>query len=674
MSANKELKYGTRLHTVVLQALRARVRLAKDKLGSYYERMALDEALFHAYIKEEDYHELSCRIKDPATLGAGKDFKEIYVPYSYAILMTMHTYMTSVFLGRTPVFQYTGRHGESMQQNQVMEALIDYQVNVGSNLPILYNWLLDPGKYGFGAIGVYWADEYENVSRIVEKPKEYLGVPIPGTSQKVRQTAKIPGYSGNKLYNIRPQDFIFDPRVPLTKFQTGEFAGRYVELGWNQIVKGEESGKYYNADQLKKSLGINKGNGSNSGFSDSELRDLGAGIEELPELQGPSPASDITSVDYGGLYELVVELIPADWKLGKSKAPEKWVFTFADKHGVIIESRPLGAYHAKYPYQVMPYEIDAYSISPRSMLTIAKPLNDLMTWLINTHFYSVRRVLNDQIVYDPSKIVASDMLSTEPGRLLRLKPEAYGSDPRAAIHQLNTHDATQQHLKDIGIIGEMLQRVTGVTENIMGMVNPGGRKTATEIRTSSSFGVNRLKTLAEYQSAVGFNPLAQMLVQNTQQYYSGEKTYKVAGDLMNPGSPQMIQATPENIQGFFDFVPVDGTMPIDRFAQVTMWTQLLGMVKQMPEVGQKYDMGGIFGWVAKLAGLKNIDQFKINVIPDDGLTGGVDGSNLVPIPQGVSDGTDGTNSRTNSGTAGSGDSVEGSVPGAAVSPGVGPVG
>lgn len=669
MSQNKELTFKSREHSVILQALRARIRLAKDKLGPYYERMALDESLFHAYIKEDDFHELSVRIKNPEEAKGGNDFKTIYVPYAYAILMTMHTYLTSVFLGRSPIFQYTGRHGESMQQNQVLEALVDYQINVGGAIPVLYNWLLDPGKYGFGAIGVYWADENETISRIVDKTKEYLGVPIPGTSRKVRETVTIPGFSGNKLYNIRPQDFIFDPRVPLTMFQSGEFAGRYVELGWNEIVKGEVAGKYYNTKALKDKLRNSNGQ-SSGGFSDSDLRDFGAGIDELPDLQGPTTSGDIVSVDYGGLYELVVELIPADWGLGTSKVPEKWLFTFANKLGVIIESRPLGAFHAKYPYQVMPYEIDAYSISPRSMLTIAKPLNDLMTWLVNTHFYSIRRMLNDQIVYDPSKIVASDILSKDAGRLLRLKPEAYGTDPRQAIHQMETKDSTQTHLNDLSIIGDMLQRVTGVTENIMGLVNAGGRKTATEIRTSSSFGVNRLKTLAEYQSAVGFNPLAQMLVQNTQQYFEDEKMFRVAGDLMNAGSVKMIRATPEGIQGFYDFVPVDGTMPIDRFAQVTMWTQLLQMVQQIPEAGQTYDMASIFGWVAKLAGIKNIDQFKIEVVQDEDLTGSIKENNLVPLQQGEADGTE----RNDDGSAGGSPQGQGNVPDPSRVSGLGPAG
>lgn len=672
MSLNYELKYGTKKHKDILEALRARVKLAETKTSTLRQRMENDELLFHAYMRPEDLKNPSCRDDEDARTD-GRDYKEIYVPYSYAILMTMHTYLTSVFLGRAPVFQYTGRHGETQQQIQVMEAMIDYQVQVGKMLPVMYNWLLDPGKYGFGVVGVYWESEEIRISRIIEKPKTYLGIPLAGTSEKVKQEARIKGYEGNRLYNIRPQDFIADPRVSLMNFQKGEFAGRYVQIGWNELVKGQESKRYYNIDVLQKKLKASRSSSGLWGSGGSVTRDTGSGLVELPDLQGPTTTENIKSVDYGELYELVVELIPKDWGLGKSAYPEKWLFTFSLKHGVIVESRPLGYLHNKYPFAILPYEIDAYSISPRSMMEITKPLNDVMTWLVNTHFYNVRRMLNDQIIFDPSKVVLADLLDNSPGRLIRLKPEAYGTDPRLAVHQLNTGDATQGHLRDIQIIGEMLQRVTGVTDNIMGMVNPGGRKTATEVRTSSSFGVNRLKTLAEYMSAVGFSQLSEMMVQNTQQFFTEERMFKVAGDLVNSQTSTTVLATPNDIQGFFDFVPVDGTMPIDRFAQVTMWTQLMGMMQNDPRVMQSYDTGAIFSWVAKLGGLKNIDQFKIKVVDDAALTGQIDKGNLVPVNGGDNNARPNTGESGPRGQASTPENATG-VPGASNNGGLGPAG
>jgi hypothetical protein len=212
-----------------------------------------------------------------------------------------------------------------------------------------------------------------------------------------------------------------------------------------------------------------------------------------------------------------------------------------------------------------------------------------------------------------------DVLDPLPGGVIRLKPAAYGTDTNAVMHQMAITDVTQNHIRDLQMMLGIGERTVGINDQIMGMLNAGGRKTATEVRTSTSFGVNRLKTIAEWFSAVGFDPLAQMTVQNTQQYYDGEMKFKIAGDLMLNAGAGFVTVTPDKIMGMYDFVPVDGTLPIDRFAQANLWQQLLGQMRTMPEIMMQYDMAGIFTWVAQLAGLKNINQFKIQVAPDQVL-------------------------------------------------------
>lgn len=234
------------------------------------------------------------------------------------------------------------------------------------------------------------------------------------------------------------------------------------------------------------------------------------------------------------------------------------------------------------------------------------------------------------------------------------------------FHQIQTTDVTQNHLRDVQMVGDLIQRVTGVTDNIMGMVNQGGRKTATEVRSANVFGANRLKTQSEYFSATGFAPLSQMMLQETQQRFEGSEKFRIAGDLMDEGM-KFVEATPEDIAGFFDFVPVDGTMPVDRFAQVTMWTQLLGQMRAFPQVMQGYDMGGIFAWVAQLGGLKNIKRFRLNIRPDEDIQRDLEKGNVI----GVSD--VGGNGGAAGGTGAAPASTTG-VPGAGQAPGMGPAG
>lgn len=629
-SITLEIKPGSDRSRRILSALNDRHKLSKRDMAKRHKKWKENEEKLLAYLPEREV-DATRRLERE---GGKPQYTTLVLPYTYAMVMTAHTYWTTVFLGRSPVFQFTGRHGEGQQRVQAMEALIDYQVQVGRMLVPLYIWLLDVGKYGVGIVNCTWAEEEEIISEINEVDELVLGVIPTGRKKKRRQVRRIPGYHGNKLLNVRPYDWFPDPRVPLNRFQDGEFCGVYGEVGWNEILKRKQLGYYTNLDELKR---------KSRGVATEEHRDAGSGELELPEIsvdlenpettlrnEGPSEAN------FHALYDYVVELVPREWGVGKTDMPEKWHFTVDENFSVIVGARPLGAIHNKFPFHIMEFEPEGYALHSRGMPEVLDPVQRTMDWLINSHFYNVRKALNHQVVVDPSRIVLKDLLDPQPGNLVRLSPEAYGTQPSQAIHQLNFFDATQAHIGDLSVMHEFGQRFVGVTDQLMGLLNQGGRKSATEVRTGASFGVNRQKTNAEFYSAMGWSPLSQMMVQNSQQWYDRDQKLRAVGDLMLEAGPQFLDVTPELIQGFYDFVPVDGTLPVDRFAQANLWQQLMGQIVRIPQIAQTYDLGRIFGWVATLAGLKNIHQFRIQVLPDSVAQQQADRGNLVPLPTSAS--------------------------------------
>lgn len=610
-----EIPYLSKQHSKIKAAIRERFTLSALTMSKRHDAWKQADDLYRCYVPEST--DDAQRRKQKA---AGKQvYTDLVIPSSYAILLSSHTYWSSVFLSRTPVFQFAGRHGESEQQVQALEALIDYQRLVGGMVVPLYIWLLDAGRYGLGVIGNYWAEESTHTTQIVEVdvPREFMGISIPGTSQKksMRQIQETPGYKGNRIYNVRPHDFYPDPRVSIVNFQRGEFCGRTTAMSWNEILKrrfdsSTGRGDYFNLDALERVMARGSGLSWNGDQGQISLNST----DMLPETNTTyNTFEGDRGRGFPAIKEMTIELAPKDWELGSSTYPEKWVFTLANDE-VIIGARPLGEAHDKFPFFIQTYEIEGYQVLPRGMLEVTRPLNDTMGWLLNTHFYNVRKVMNDMLIVDPSRIEMKDLTDGGPGKLIRLKPSMYGQDVRTAITQLPVTDITARNFSDMQFVWDLMQRVTGCTDNTMGMVNAGGRKTATEIRTSSSFGINRMKTFAEYNSALGWEPLAQVLVQSTQQHYDTAQYYKVAGDLLR--GTKFLEVSPEAILGFYDFVPVDGTLPIDRFAQASLWKEILMGMAKMPQLAMQFDMGGIFSWMAQLAGLKNINQFKIQVQPD----------------------------------------------------------
>lgn len=623
------LKVGTDsvLHKKILTALAARKKLWYNKTANRRKQWERDLEIHQAFIPETEEDKL--RAKHQEKTGV-LEYVTIDIPYSYGLLMAFHTYLSSVFLARTPVLQYQERHGAGDTNVQAVEAIMDYQTNIGRHLVPYYIWLMDACKHGIGVVGLYWESETVRVSKIVVVEKTFGGFKIPGTKpQRVKRTLEVPGYQGNRMFNLRPPDFIFDTRVPVQSFQEGEFAGRLFKISWLDLSDGEQNGRYINIDKLRaKHIA-----GGGAGMQDHQ-RSLDESLIELPTqvhdstLTYETPRLSIPDTGDVEAYELFVRLVPRNWELGKGKLSEKWVFTVANE--IIIEARPFGELHDKFPYGVIETEIDGHALFKRSMLEIAEPLNHVMSWLVNTHFFNIRKTLNNTFVADPTKIVMDDFEDPEFGLMIRMRPEAYGQPIDSMIKQFVTADVTGTHIQDTKYIAEMMQQVIGVNSQLMGMLNSTGRKTATEVRGSTGFSMNRLKTQAEYISAMGFAPISQIMVQSTQQHLDQERRYRLTGDL-TPGNATHVMVTPESITGFWDYAPIDGTMPVDKLALANLWKEIMLGVGQNEQLMAQYDIGSIFAHVAQLSGAKNINRFKIQTRPDEDIASDVNAGNLVPM-------------------------------------------
>lgn len=606
------LRKDSPLHARLLEELSSRITMAEGSHSKQWTKWDQADKNVNCYVPEnsDDAKRRTARDNDgrPA-------YTTIMIPYTYALLMAAHTYWTSVFFGRSPVHQYAGRNGTAEQQTQCMEALIAYQVDIGGMLGPYYLWAYDAGKYGVGILGTVWADEVSYVTQLIQNPEN-----PDKPDDMVYSTQPIPGYSGNRVYNVSPWDFLPDPRVPVGRFQEGEFLAVYRQVSWHELKRRERQGFYVNIDEIP-ATGANR---------------TTIGGEWLMRPESPSLIgySNQKKPAWVGAFEVYVTLCPKEWGLGTSDWDEKWVFTVLADKTLIIGAQPLGFIHNRYPFDVWEPEPEAYGLWNRGLPEIIQPVQNTMDWLVNSHFFNVRAIANGRFIADPSRIDLSQLEAGEPGWIAALRPEAWGSGVKVddVFQQVQMGDPTVNHFNDFQNMFQIGERATGINDQMFGALS-GGRKTATEVRTATGFGVNRLKTSSEYMSAKGFAQHSQMLVQNSQQYYRGELKVRIVGDLLLTAGPGFLKATPESISGFYDFVPVDGTLPVDRFAQATLWKDLMGQMVRFPQLMMQYDMGKIFEWVSSLAGLKNLNQFKVQVAPDQALAAQAAAGNVIPYQQ-----------------------------------------
>lgn len=519
-------------------------------------------------------------------------FTKVVIPYSYAMTMAAHTYLCSVFLGRDPVFQFEGKNGQGQDQCLMVEAMLKHNVTAGNLLPSLYFWLYDLCVYGVGIVGITWEKEMVSLTVYGEEPVTVDGIQDPTNMQRTETLLQQEGYKGNKLYNIKPKELIVDPSVSFARFQEGDFFGRRIQISEGEFRRKVRSGFYFNGDVVgaeQKEVGVY---GDNPALTET----------------GPRVALEMKKREgFLNLWEIYARIVPADWGLGINEYPEVWVFTVANGN-VLVGANPSGWMHNRYPGDIITLEFDAYTLSSRGYHEIGKQVSSVMNWLVNSHMYNVDKSVNNEFLYDPSMLNQTDFLDPKPGKRIRIKPAGYGKDIRTFIHQFNQYDATRTNLQDLKLMEDIYHRIFGINEQMLGMMQQGGRKTATEVRSSSSFGLNRLKVLAEFISAQGFSPLSQKLLKNCLQLYKPEDIFRITKDQSPNGTHAF---TVEDIVGDFEFSAVDGTLPIDRFAQVALYKEILMASAQLPQIAGRYDVATMFGYIVKLSGIKNLDSFLI---------------------------------------------------------------
>jgi hypothetical protein len=488
----------------VLGRLERRIKFSLSKRSDREKEWQRAEDKTLAYLHETEDDALRRADRD---YSGNTRYTTLQIPYSYATLMTAHTYMTSVFFARAPVHQFSGRHGETEQQVSALEAMISYQVEVGQHLVPYYIWIYDAGKYGLGILGSYWAEQTTQWSSVTETPPltDALGNPI-GSPKKIQQTFQAAGFKGNKIFNVSPFDFGHDPHFPVYRFQEGEYCWNRKTISWSEVVQRRAQG-YYLPEAIEKLPAKNPGPGTMSD-SGSALKKPDRAYQQNFEDEDQKHPS---SVD---IYEVYVELIQKEWKLGGSEYPEKWVFTLTTDYGILLGAQPLGCAHGQFPFDIIETEIEGYGLYGRGIPEIIDPIQRTMDWLVNTHFYNVRAALNNQFLIDPSKVIIDDAEDGGAGFIYRLRPEAYGQDVRSFFYQIPVQDMTRAHMGDMETMQGLGERITGINEQMFGGISKS-RTTATEVRTSTGFGVNRLKTITEYISAMGISPLASKMVANS---------------------------------------------------------------------------------------------------------------------------------------------------------------
>jgi hypothetical protein len=613
MKAVDWLKPNSDAHALVLGYLIKRLEMSERSMSAFYDRWRVNELKYQAYITLEDYEKI---LEESNKKGKAPQVISICVPYAFATISTIVTYLIQTFCGQEPIFQARSNNPQWTQNARNMERMLQYQAEHTRLVRHVVRNFLDGQVYGVQIMRTAFVNEMAQRTVIKEMDKWNLMGMLAGKS-KLRQRQQKLIYSGNEAESIDPFMFFPDPRVPMTEVnRRGEFVFWRGFDGKHLLLSLQAQGKLKWVDQTSTAIPVGKWSGD-SGDSNRTMRSQGeAQPGTLRNQEGQ--IKEFYQRDQG-----TVNIIPKELGLGDSTLPEKWIFTILNK-SQIVQAEPYDCDHGMHPVAVAePYEL-GYGFGNCGIADYLGPLQDTVSWFINSHIYNVRAAMNNMFIVDPSMVEMQDVTNPDPGKIIRLKRAAYGQDVRTALTQLVTSDMTSQHINDAQVFIKMGQYLTAVTDNMMGIQEEGGRKTASEVRIASQAGASRLATQARTISAQQWTDIAMQWSLNTQQFMSPEFEYWVLGE---DAKKAPISLGQEQVIGDFNYPINDGTLPIDNVALLEVWKEILMGVAQDPELRQTYSISEIFSFVASLGGARNIETFKIQMTPQ----GAMDQPGMVPL-------------------------------------------
>lgn len=584
-----------------------------------HSRWRESEKSFRGYVEAK-------KAKDPNAPW----LRKLFVPVTPLLIQTQLSFDMAAFTQRQPIVGLDPTGPEDVTQVKVMEAYLEWEWHKKLMLTELWGWLVDRRRYGIGIMWNRWTNDMafrtRREKRTVELP--FLGIKLAAPDVKTRE--EYVKYEGNEAHVQDPFNFGFDPRVTAARVQEGEWVYRIIRRSWSHMKENErgEDPLYTNVDAIPKGRessveGVSQVHfqGETIGFARSDSNQ-GSDRHEIVGLtrdsQSTGKQADPKDKGYVELTEMVIKLIPRDYEIGEEDVPTMyWVVMANDS--VIVRADPFDYDHQQFPCSIIESNPDPHSVLNISSTEELAEMQKYANWLYRSRAEHVIRTLNGQFLADPSKIHVEDLLTPQPGNIVRIKPDAFNipGGLRDAFMQLPVQDVTRGHVEEIGNIMTFLEKLSAATEALQGVPSQEA-KTATEIGQTTQGAQGRLRVQAQLAWNQGMIPWSVQRMANVQQLLENEKYVRVVGGMQDalgvPPDKRFVHISPDELTGCYDVQPIDGIVRGDG-QLLAAWTQILTQILNSPEVASRYDVNGIMKFVATLSGVKNLDQFELKQAP-----------------------------------------------------------
>lgn len=541
---------------------------------------------------------------------------KLIVPLTHSQVMTFVAFALMSITQNRRFFELepTGREDEVL--TEPIELILERDLRKNQWNTFLVQFFLDVGRFCLGAAEVCYKEEFRNIR--ITQTTESEGAFGTKAKKTTSDFKRLPYFVGNKIYPVSPYHFFPDTRLPLTRYQEGEFCGSEDVFAYASL-QGQDY--LFNLDKIPKFTpeGYRK-------FRERSRADLGPIVSEPnknPNL-GEGTGDHASTVNSGDVCvtKMVFDLIPKNFKNGETPwfdgeldFPVRYIAWVAnDKTVVRFEE----AYylHCQFPYVAAQYIPDQHELVNDGIAAVCDQLTSLVTWKINAHMASQRNSVNSKYIVDPAGIDVKNLDSNNPYIYLKRNASSTGVD--RYIKQFKTEDTTQSTFVDIGQIEAIMEKTTGLSAQLQGQYSQG-RRSATQDKVVAQGATARGKTTLSGIWDTAFEPLGKQLITNNRQEMEFDTFSRIMGkrewpdnpDIPpqvdpltgqpGPGTPYTIEevyalfkATPEDLVMAEDFFVYDGTLPSEKAFLAQSLQEIFTTILSNPIVAQTLGIGPEF--------------------------------------------------------------------------------
>ena len=583
-------------HQAILDKVKNLVKDSRKKMSEFYETWDMFDCDYRGKLHSG---EATSKTEESNAKAVDRDEPvRRKIPLTYAQVDTFVSIGLSLLYQDDSLFPLEGTGPEDGPAAKVAQALLNRDLDK-SNGPVVVEQLLkDVARFGLGVLRVGWCeDQTTTLQEVPQAPMETAGGIVTPPPMVVPQTSYA--NQRNELYNVSPYLFFPDTRLPIRRFQEGEYCASEEEHARATLLGWEKSGRIAGLAHVEKMT-----------LSEFDNR----GTTRLPSGKSGSSSHGDKTLGVDVLTEAQVCLIPSEYTmadgqpLGDEDSPMKYnVWIVNDKR--IVKLEPLNYPHNKFTYSVGLYNPDIHHLASESLCEMISHLQSLHNWFINSHVTSVRKIIDNKLFVDPSAFELKDLTDRKP--LIRMKASVQGQDISKFVKQLDLQDVTRQHVGDAGVIAAHMKEISGINENMLGMTSEG-RRSATEKRAVNTAALGRIKKTISGIFLLGLKPAAQQMLENHRAFLEAETYVRVLGDLADPMNFIQFKAvTREALAGNYDFKIFDPTVPGERHMNANALMDLLTLWLGQPAIAAvlPLDPVKLVFEIFRLRGIHNVENF-----------------------------------------------------------------